>query len=254
MPQHAKVTSWFGHAVPLQITVVVLAIYMMRRTKLFWILLLPLLAAMLLTIAQVITGNKGLALLFPWRISVFLVPIASSIVLASIVSAAFELLGKSLRGIGPKMIEILQAIVFFAIILIGFFGALRTVSCLNGSREGVTRYTRFVTRTIRPGHLYLVPPDMESFRLAARVPVFIDFRSHPYKGTEVVEWFHRIQIANEFYAASGQSACSRLENIADKYGTTHVILRSDRPIPNCGSVHELYRDSMVRIYELSHRR
>jgi len=320
IPHHAIVTHWFGKSTLFQIIVIALSIYLVRHTQLLPILLGPFIAATILTAAQVLTGNKSLALLFPWRISVFLVPIASSIILANIVSVIFQIFQQSpskyrslqrpirlalliggitivvlslvsdFVGIGaqsgfgmkqffgiivgfvlltasltvPRWQEVfsvlqqtrilrllLQSAILGTIIMLGYLGVHHTITLLNTPRVGVTAATRFIASTYQPGNLYLIPPDMESFRLAARVPIFVDFKSHPYKDTEVIEWFNRVELAKAFYASSGDTACNILQNICDKYGITHVISKS--PIVNCGMLRELYRDEDFVIYEVQSR-
>ncbi len=321
IPHHAIVTSWFGKSTLFQIIVVALSIYLVRRTRIFPVLLGPFLAATILTAAQVLTGNKSLALLFPWRISVFLVPIASSIILASIVSVIFQVFQQSLSkhlslqrptrlalliggitivvlslvsdfvGIGAqsgfgmkqffgiivgfgllttsltvprwqeisrvlqktRFVRLLQAAILGAFIMLGYLGVRYTITLLNTPRVGLTASTRFIASTFQLGNLYLIPPDMESFRLAAKVPIFVDYKSHPYKDIEVIEWFNRVEIAKNFYASSSNTACSILQNMSDKYGITHVILKSESSIANCGILHESYRDADFVIYEVQSR-
>lgn len=320
IPHHAIVTNWFSKSTLFQIIVVALSIYLVRRTKILPVLSGPFLAAMILTAAQLLTGNKTLALLFPWRISVFLVPIASAIIFASIISVGFQIFQQSLSknwldrrptqlalliggitiivltlvadfvgirdqsGFGMKQflgiivgfglltasltaphwqkvsrvlqqtrtVRVLQAAILSAIILLfSILGVHRTITLFNTLRVGVTPSTIFIASTYQSGNLYLIPPDVEWFRLAARVPIFVDFKSHPYKDTEVIEWFNRVEIAKDFYASSGDTACSILQNISNKYGITHVISRSS--ITNCGMLHELYRDTDFVIYEVQSR-
>src|SRR5690242_15880489 len=92
---------------------------------------------------------------------------------------------------------------------------------------------------------------MESFRLAAKVPILVDYQSNPYKDTDVVEWFNRVEIANNFYASNGKSACNMLDKIVDKYKITHVVLKSQSSISDCGLLHAIYKDSDFAIYTVN---
>jgi hypothetical protein len=247
IPHHAILTNWFDNNTLYQIALVILSIFLVRRTKLFLVLLLPFLAATFLTIVQVITGNKSLALLFPWRITVFLVPIASSIILASIVSVIFQIFRKPIS----KSTKPLQWAIFVIIIILGYMGVRRTITLLNTPRIGLTASARFITRTFQFNNLYLIPPDLETFRLATKVPILIDYKSNPFKDTEVVEWFNRIKITNDFYAASAETACSKLQNISNEYSITHVVIKNNSPIAkiaNCRNTAELYRDANFVVY------
>jgi hypothetical protein len=244
IPHHASVAKWFGKSALFQIMVVALSIYLVRHTRMFPILLGAFLTAIMLTAAQMLTGNKSLALLFPWRISTFLVPIASSLILAKIVSIVFQILNNRLS----KFVRPLQTVILAVIIMLSYLGVHQTITLLNTPRAGLNPSTSFIANTYQPGNLYLIPPNMELFRLAARVPIFVDYKSHPYKDSEVIEWFNRVKIANDFYTANGKTACNILHNISDKYQVTHVILKSDSSIVNCGLLNEIYKDADFAIY------
>ncbi|MGB9773923.1 MAG: DUF6798 domain-containing protein [Bacteroidota bacterium] len=146
---------------------------------------------------------------------------------------------------------LLLYVILGGFITLGYLGLRHTITLLNSPGVGDAALTRFVAGTHRDGNLYVIPAGMESFRLAARVPIFVDFKSHPYKDTELVEWFNRVQTAKNFYSSSGDAACSILRNISDKYKVTHVISKSS--IANCGMLHELYADADFVIYEVHSR-
>lgn len=248
IPHHAKPNNWFKHSTLFQITVIVLSIYLVRRrTKLFLVLLLPFLAATILTVIQVITGNKELALLFPWRISVFLVPIASSIIISGIVSFSFQVLKQPVYN----NIRMLQTIILIVIMLISYLGICRTVNLLNAERVGLTASAKFATKIFQSDNLYLIPPEIESFRLATKIPIFVDLKSHPYKDIEVIEWFNKMKIAEEIYSTkNAEIVCNRLEKLNIKYGITHVIWKNNSLVINCSILKELYKDADFLIYEI----
>jgi hypothetical protein len=191
-----------------------------------------------------LTGNKSLALLLPWRISTVLVPIASSLILAKFVSMVFQILNNPLS----KWVKPLQTVILAVILALGYLGVHQTVTLLHTPRAGLTASARFVASTYQPGNVYLIPTDMDLFRLAAQVPILVDYQSNPYKDTDVVEWFNRVEIANNFYASSGKIACNMLDELSDKYGISNVIVKNGSSIANCGLIQEVYKDSDFAIY------
>jgi hypothetical protein len=244
IPRHAVVTTWFGLSAVFQIMIVTLAIYLVRHSKIFPILLSAFLVSGILTVVQILTGNKTLALLFPWRISTFLVPIASSLILAKIVSLVFQ----NLNGRLSKLVAPLQVVISIVIIMLSYWGVRQTMTLLNTPRAGLTDSTRFIANTYQPDHLYLIPPDMESFRLAAKVPVFVEYKSSPYKDTDVAEWYQRLKNANAFYASGGKAACNMLDDLVDRYRITDVILKRGSSIANCALLNEVYKDSNLVVF------
>ena len=135
--------------------------------------------------------------------------------------------------------------------VLGYLSVHQAITLLHTPRAGLTASARFVANTYRPGNVYLVPTDMELFRMAARVPILVDYQSNPYKDTDVVEWFNRVEIANSFYASSGNTACNMLDQISDKYGITDVILKKGSSIRNCGWMHEVYQDADFAVYAVN---
>ena len=112
----------------------------------------------------------------------------------------------------------------------------------------------YVRQTMKPGDVYLIPPDdaeFDDFRLYTGAPIFINWKSHPYKDTEVLEWYRRLQLAEKFYAASETpGACQALQDVASQDKITHVVLKTKLSL-DCPSVKEVFRYKNYVIYELT---
>lgn len=247
IPGHAKPADWFSMYSVFQIIIMLVAIYIVRKSKLFPVLFLSFLVSALLTVAQIISGSKGLALLFPWRMSTFLVPISSCIILASIVSATFQKFGPQIS----KHRKVIKSRVAVAVLILALSGvgitAHRFVSATKADNIPVMN---FVVATKQPNNLYLIPIKMERFRLYTGVPVFVDKKSHPYKDIDVIEWYKRILIANKFYQANGKTAYSILSEISANYGITHVVLENNESKFDSDLLHKIYEDNKFMVYEV----
>src|SRR5262249_28369898 len=79
IPHHADPDRWLDGIACAQIAWIVAALFLVRRSKLFAILGLPFALSLVLTLVQFWTRNDTLALLFPWRTSSILVPLATAI-------------------------------------------------------------------------------------------------------------------------------------------------------------------------------
>ena len=86
IPHHARPDLWLDWVAVLQIAWVLLSIALVKGTRLFPVLAVPFVLAALLTLAQVATGSSTLALLFPWRVSAVLVPVATTVILSRLVA------------------------------------------------------------------------------------------------------------------------------------------------------------------------
>src|SRR6185369_7310634 len=91
-----------------------------------------------------------------------------------------------------KWMKPLQTVILTIIMVLGYLGVHQTITLLHSPRAGLTASARFVASTYQPGNLYLIPTNLELFRLAAKVPILVDYQSNPYKDTDVVEWFKRV--------------------------------------------------------------
>jgi hypothetical protein len=93
----------------------------------------------------------------------------------------------------------------------------------------------------------LIPVDFQRFRLYTGVPVFVDFKSIPYKDTDVLEWHNRMQRTEEWYT---QLRAGQLAAVADdlrRAGITHVLATADQELHGPG-LEEVYADRFYRVY------
>lgn len=252
IPHHALPSAWMDQKVFIQIGIILLALLLVRRTRLFPILLVSFIAAVALTFLQILTQNLSLALLFPWRISVYLVPISSAIIISSILIFGLKLLQKTLAVISIP----LQVIIILVTLALGVTG-LKDVRELIGSRDQkLPRHLRFIQSDFQPGDLYLIPPDLQSFRLEAGIPVLTDLKSNPYQDTEVLEWYERNQIALAFYSSSQAESCDMIVDLQNEYGITHVLLARTSNVDHLGDLQDCplvknaYEDSYYTVYEI----
>jgi hypothetical protein len=236
IPHHSLVSVWFDYAVVLKLLLAVVALYLLRGKDLFWLLAIPLVLGLALTFAQMATGSLRLAMLAPWRVSVFLVPLSELAIVASVFSLASSRWGAVLPKLDAPFI-------FFSAVVVAlcFLGGLwlQVQRFESTAHSDTTALFSFVDHNKRQGDLYLVAPDsLDGLRLNAGVPVLVTWKTHPYKDTEVLEWHRRVQDARAFYAARDPSvAAEQLVSLRRKYGITHVVLNGDQPIdPKSGSV------------------
>lgn len=86
IPHHTMVKHWLDATAWVQIGIMAAGLVAIRRTRLFLPLAVPAAIAATLTVVQVLTKSDALALLFPWRFSVVLMPVAVAVLLAKLVA------------------------------------------------------------------------------------------------------------------------------------------------------------------------
>ena len=226
IPNHAKVSTWFSNISYIQLAIILVGVWLSRsQRRLYHVLLLCSMVSILISILQVLTSNRALALLFPWRLSAWLIPICTAIILARILKAAGYMVdaisSHRIRGIVRK------CTVCFSVIFLAFacnLGLKNTVEDAVTDRHQGTVLSYAKTHS-GPGQTYLIPLDLQDFRLATGLPIFVDRKAIPYRPDELMEWYNRFQLARAYYgAANTTDAIATLSAINKHTGITHVIV------------------------------
>ena len=84
---------------------------------------------------------------------------------------------------------------------------------------------------------------MQDFRLASGAPAFVDFKNHPYRDDDVLEWYRRVQLATRFYK---QDQCEQLPDWVRDEGITHVVLPAGQTV--CPGLEQVYQDQAYSLY------
>ena len=271
IPHHAIPAVWFDAVTALQLVWILVGVTLTRGARLYLLLLTLAAGSGLLTVAQIVTGSDALALLFPWRSSVILIPIATAVILTRLVALA----GRRLDH--PRTVRLsVQQIAGCALIGAGLM-LTRQGYAIRQNEAGVLDYVRAHKR---PGDVYLlpvelpkpparwsgslssdfkpaaaprldgrvIPPDFQRFRLVTRAAVFMDFKAIPYRDAEVLEWhrrllFNRAATESRDWDGDGTFAAAVAE------GITHVVAAAGRPAPSANFDAE-YADGDFVLYRL----
>lgn len=268
IPHHALVHRWFDPLAQLQIAWIVLAIVLVRRSPLAVVLLVALVGSAILTAMAYLSGWHLLALLFPWRVSAVLVPVATAVV--------FGKLSMFLVRRAAKLSLSLAIPVIVASLGFGIWHLVDTIgyNMNNASEQGLYDY---LNRTRTRGNVYLIPTripalssrrgnisttftppprptnrslipvDLQRFRLAGGVPIYIDFKAIPYADFEVLEWHRRVAQAQEWYQSAKWGEALQELRAA---GITHVVVPADKPIDD-PRFHREYEDASFQLYRLT---
>ncbi|MBC8332915.1 MAG: hypothetical protein H8E28_13120 [Anaerolineae bacterium] len=247
IPHHALPAEWWDMSVAVKIGLMLIAIYLTRKTRLVYILLVPFLVASLLTAAQMITGNHVLALLFPWRISTVLMPLA----LAALVGAALQWFCHRFTTFIERHERALLNISITAAILLALAGAgIFIVNAQDRATSPDHKMIAHVIETHTPGQVYVIPLNLQNFRLETGASIFVEFKSIPYKDEEVLEWYRRVRMAGRLYQAINSTyGCAALEELYAE-GVTHVVLPYDHTAKNCPTLQRDHLDINYEVFTL----
>ena len=243
IPHHAVIRQWFDLTVVVKLLLVAAGLYITRKNRLFLILLVPLCISTGLTLVQLISGSNALALLFPWRNTTYLVPLSSALILAWIV---FSLTDRYATWFVRRQTAVVVAslALISAVVIIGILRIRLDFSRQPAADDRPAM--AFAAGEAASGQVYLTPIDMQDFRLFTGLPVYVDFKSIPYRDADVLEWRRRLRLADRFY---DRGSCEIIEYVIAE-GVTHAIMSPEAPGADCPQLHQVYKDDNYAVYRL----
>lgn len=247
IPHHAVISDWLDITVPIKAGFVLAGLWLIRRTRVFVPLAVLFTGGVVLSLIQALTSSDRLALLFPWRVSTVLVPIGVCLVAARSLAWGLPRLEKRLRS-RERLLGYMSGSVLAALALAGIFAFGLQIRRLTA--DPAQPLYREVRSILAPDQTYFIPPKLQDFRLATGAPIFVDFKSIPYRGSDVLAWYERIRVAQFFYRDQVTDVdCGQLDR-ALAAGVTHVVLSRPQFGADCEGLHKLWGDSSFALYRI----
>ena len=250
IPHHAVISSFWDTSHYIQLGIILIGLILAYRSRLFAIMLSLTLGGLLFGAIQVITDSDSLALMAPWRVSVLLVPLSVSLIIAFLVSTLIDLLHMK----DPKFLLLFVPLMLYVVVINVRGGWDLQDSYGSGRKERrLVQMMDSVKKEKQPGDLYLIPPKdnlFDDFRIYTGAPTFITWKSHPYKDVEFLEWNKRVEQADSFYKSGGVEKCNRLEELVKEYGINHVVFKSKEVPLYCDFAVETHRVENFVVYRI----
>jgi hypothetical protein len=239
IPHHTRPARWFDAAAGFQMVWMLLGFAALIRTRLQLPLVVALGLATLGTTAVVIYPSTTLTLLFPWRVTSVLIPVATAVLIAQ---------GTLWLESRPNLSAATGLVVLFVCLM----GAGAVYYFRLGYREPAAENAvlDYIRQHKQKGDVYLTPArfakptsargvysltfapptdptatvyfELARFRLATGAAQYIDFKSIPYRDDEVLEWHHRISQCVTWFGTTDWDAAGTIDEIA-REGITHVV-------------------------------
>ena len=244
-PHHALILDWLNWSVAVQALVFLAGLFIIRKTRLFPILVVMTLGVVILTIAQAVSGSNWLAMLFPWRVSILLVPMGTTILVAAFVTKVMDRWKDSRKA--ERWVTGLSFVLIVGLMIIGVTHfQIEYGRQISSPDRAVMAY---VAAHKSPGDIYMVPSKMTEFRLVTGEPIFVDFDSTPDRDVDVLEWYRRLKLIYWFYGGS-PNPCQTLKDMAAQESITYAVVEPGDKYTRCGSLPVVYDDDIYRIYSL----
>jgi hypothetical protein len=270
IPHHCLPALWCDPIAVGQILWVMLGIILAGKTRLRSVLFSVFLISAILTLIQVATGSDALALLFPWRASVVLVPLATTVILSRLV-----LLGATWLEKTPAVVT--SGVVMGGLVVAGLLLMVFRQGFQASPDEAAL--VEFVRDNKAPGDVYLlpvtvpnlkattrgslssdwkpaadkqsdprlVPVDLQRFRLATGAAIYVDFKAIPYK--EIIDWHERLKWNQQIYEEIKAGQLDQALKELHRNHITHVVLKADQLIQHDRWV-QVHEDAIYRVYRL----
>jgi hypothetical protein len=265
IPHHAVPSRWYDEATGFQIIWMILGLVAAYRTVLFTPLLIAASLGLIGTLLVLTTDQPTLSLLFPWRISAILIPFSTVLILTRLFNLSFS------ERCWFKWVSMF-------LIAGSVLGGIAVYVWKLGYREPIAEdpALEFVARTAKSKECYLIPAklpkpsnqrgvysatfapapnptqpvffEMARFRLATRAPLYIDFKSIPYKDIEVLEWLRRIHQCEKWFQLHDWDYTGVTTEIIAE-GITHVVVPIQVEI-HSSRLKQLFEGGAYRVYRI----
>jgi hypothetical protein len=241
MSHHALIAAWASLKALLCLVPIATALVVTRGRQrallAAWVSLTLAVTALVLAL-----GQPELLLLFPWRTTIWLVPASAAL-----------LFGHALAQLSEQRSKWLLACVCPLLISCSYDFARGRLCGAPEDRQGVA-LARKIPLGERQRWTLLVPVAWEGVRLNAPGAVYVDFKSHPYKDREVLEWQDRLLRAKSVYAQNGPAACRALHALLVREPRVGFVLAaSPNDFTACSGLSIAARDADGSLYRVSGR-
>ncbi len=243
MSHHTLYSSWiFRNHTLLGFVLLSSAIIIFRDNKnLLYLLIIPFTLSSIFVIYANLAENTTMLLLFGQRVSVWLMPLAACLMLARLV---YSIEWHKLFNLSQQLLLFLG---IFSSLVFAYFGINKTIKFHNV--KSTNQLHSFLSSLEYANGILLVPLNRENIRLNAKVPIFIDWKSHPYRANEVIEWRERISLVSSFYDphSTDKQRIQTFNQIDSRQSISFIITDINFPIKNCIPI---FKDSNNMLYSV----
>ena len=248
IPHHSDPKIWLNFSAYLKTLIIGITLFIVRKKRIFIILFIPFVTAIIFTILQLFIENDFIGFLAPWRVSVWLVPISTCIILYYLLSLLFNNLKDFIKN-NQKMIINICFVLLFLFFLSGVILIIKNFNLYLNKDHGPMM--NYVSKNKSENDVYLIPDKMLDFRINTGVPILVTYKSHPYKDFELIEWYKRLNMSKIFYKKNNNDKCNIVKKLKEDYKITHVlVIKKNTTEINVNCLKEIYQDNEYIIYKM----
>jgi len=223
IPHHALIENWFSYKDVISILIYFISLFLIFKNKRLFIPFAILgFFSISLSLIQFITEIESLALTFPWRASVFLIPLSSMIIISFLINKFFT----------NKLNFNILSISLFIIICSFFFIKNHFIKNSNKDFYKELELSKKINENYKSIERILIPVDLTNIRMNTGLPIFVDWKHHAFKYSEIIIWDQRMKLAKKFFATNTFAEQKLILNDINKIETiSHILIYKDN-LPN----------------------
>lgn len=215
IPHHADIDNWFSYKDVISIILYLISLLIVKKKlRIFIPILIFGSLSIILSVLQFFIDNNSLALAFPWRASVFLIPISTMIIFSFFINKYVK------QNVNFKIIGILLLLISNLF----FFTKNHFIENANKSFYKKLEVTNNIKNHYKNIERLLVPLDLTYIRMNTGLPIFVDWKHPPFKYSELINWETRIKLADKFYKSKNlKEQIDSFNKINDTEAITHIL-------------------------------
>ena len=225
IPHHALIDNWFSYKDVFSILLYFASLILMnKKNRLFIPFFIFGFLSLSLSLLQFFLESKSLALAFPWRSSVFLIPLSSMIIISFLLKKFF------INRPNTKIVGVL----LFSIITIFYFTKNHFIKDLNKDFHIKLELTKKINKKYDSIERILIPVNLSYIRMNTGLPIFVDWKHIAFKYDEIIDWKERMDLAENFYASNDFNEQKlNLIKIIEIEKISHILIKKNNMNSDC---------------------
>ena len=241
IPHHANIYYWLTYKDTFFLLAYFYALYLIRNNNRFFIFFTIFgLCPIFLSLTQYLININSLALAFPWRSSVFIAPISTTIILSYFLEKI-------------KLDELkLKIISYFLIIFTGTFFFIKShyIKDQNNEFKNKLILTKEIKKNYDSIERILIPTQLHYIRMNSGLPIFIDWKHHAFRYDQIIEWKQRVNLADDFYNSKYENEkLLKLQKILKIENISHILIKKEELKIGCNNLINHKKFALVSVQE-----
>ena len=241
IPHHALIENWFSYKDIFSIMIYVISLFFIFKNKRIFI---PLsifgLISIFVSMVQFLSENQSLAVAFPWRSSVILMPISTMIILSFLIEKYFT------KKINTKII----GVSLFIILVSFYFTKNHFIDDNNKYFYKKIEITKKINKNYNSIERLLIPVNLTFIRMNTGLPIFVDWKHFAFKYDEIIFWKKRMNLTESFFESkSYEEQRTNLDLINKIELVSHVLIKKENVFSNCNDLIDDKIYSLINVQE-----